>query len=49
MFELQTQVNKILSEDPDVDHYVSFIGSGGLGTGNTGSASSTLKPLPPAS
>jgi hydrophobe/amphiphile efflux-1 (HAE1) family protein len=47
MFRLQTRVNKILSEDPDIDHYVSFIGSGGFGTGNTGSAFISLKPLPP--
>jgi hydrophobe/amphiphile efflux-1 (HAE1) family protein len=47
MLHLQTRVNKIFSEDPDIDHYVSFIGSGGLGTGNTGSAFITLKPLPP--
>jgi hydrophobe/amphiphile efflux-1 (HAE1) family protein len=47
MRRLQTQVNGVLSADPDVDHYVSFIGSGGLGTSNTGSAFITLKPLPP--
>jgi len=47
MFRLQTQVNAILSEDPDIDHYVAFIGSGGLGTGNTGSGFLMLKPLPP--
>src|ERR1700722_17976011 len=47
MLRLQTQVNKIIADDPDVDHFVSFIGSGGLGTGNTGSAFVTLKPLPP--
>ncbi|HZU85281.1 MAG TPA: efflux RND transporter permease subunit [Polyangiaceae bacterium] len=47
MFELQTQVNAALSADPDVDHYVSFIGSGGQGTSNTGQAFVTLKPLPP--
>ncbi len=47
MLRLQTQVNTVLSEDPDVEHYVSFIGSGGFGTGNTGSAFITLKPLPP--
>jgi multidrug efflux pump len=47
MVRLQTQVNKILSGDPDVDHYVSFTGSGGQGTGNTGSAFITLKALPP--
>jgi hydrophobe/amphiphile efflux-1 (HAE1) family protein len=46
MLRLQTQVNQGLSEDPDVDHYVSFIGSGGFGTGNTGSAFITLKPPP---
>ncbi len=47
MFRLQTQVNKVLSSDPDIDSYVAFIGSGGMGTGNTGSAFITLKPLPP--
>jgi hydrophobe/amphiphile efflux-1 (HAE1) family protein len=47
MFRLQNQVNTILSADPDVDHYVSFIGSGGFGTGNTGNAFISLKPLPP--
>ncbi len=47
MFRLQTKVNKVLSEDPDIAHYVAFIGSGGFGTGNTGSAFITLGPLPP--
>ncbi|HEY4016674.1 MAG TPA: efflux RND transporter permease subunit [Polyangiaceae bacterium] len=47
MVRLATQVNKILSADPDIDHYVAFTGSGGFGTGNTGSAFITLKPLPP--
>jgi hydrophobe/amphiphile efflux-1 (HAE1) family protein len=47
MTQLQTQVNKILTADPDVDHYVAFIGSGGMGTSNTGTAFVTLKPLPP--
>ena len=47
MFRLQTEVNRIISEDPDIDHYVSFIGSGGFGTSNTGNAFITLKPLPP--
>jgi hydrophobe/amphiphile efflux-1 (HAE1) family protein len=47
MFRLQTLVNSVLSSDPDIDHYVAFIGSGGQGTGNTGSAFITLKPLPP--
>jgi len=47
MLRLQTTVNEVINADPDVDHFVSFIGSGGMGTGNTGSAFITLKPLPP--
>jgi len=47
MFRLQSEVNDILSKDPDIDHYVSFIGTGGFGTSNTGNAFITLKPLPP--
>jgi hydrophobe/amphiphile efflux-1 (HAE1) family protein len=47
MLQLQTRVNKIFSEDPDVEHYVAFIGSGGQGTGNTGSGFLMLRPLPP--
>ena len=47
MLRLQTQVNEILSADPDVAHYVSFIGSGGMGTSNTGNAFIELKALPP--
>jgi hydrophobe/amphiphile efflux-1 (HAE1) family protein len=47
MFQLQTRVNKIFSEDPDIEHYVAFIGSGGQGTGNTGSGFLMLKALPP--
>ena len=47
MLRLQTQVNQIIKDDPDVDHFVSFIGSGGMGTSNTGSAFVTLKALPP--
>jgi multidrug efflux pump len=47
MQRLQLQVNAIIVADPDVDHFVGFIGSGGLGTSNTGSAFITLKPLPP--
>jgi hydrophobe/amphiphile efflux-1 (HAE1) family protein len=47
MLRLQTQVNRVISDDPDVDHYVAFIGSGGFGQGNTGSAFITLKPSPP--
>ena len=47
MFRLQTRVNAVLSADPDIEHYVAFIGSGGFGTGNTGSAFITLKAKPP--
>ncbi len=47
MKRLQIQVNHVLSQDPDVAHYVSFIGSGGFGTSNTGNAFITLGPLPP--
>ncbi|MEO8801230.1 MAG: efflux RND transporter permease subunit, partial [Polyangiaceae bacterium] len=47
MFRLQSQVNADITSDPDIDHYVSFIGSGGFGTGNTGSAFIQLKPKPP--
>ncbi len=47
MVQLQAQVNKVLDADPDVAHYVSFTGSGGMGTTNTGSAFITLRPLPP--
>jgi hydrophobe/amphiphile efflux-1 (HAE1) family protein len=45
MMRLQTQVNAVLRDDPDISHFVSFIGSGGFGTGNTGSAFIELKPL----
>ncbi len=47
MARLQQQVNDVLDKDPDIDHYVAFIGSGGFGTSNTGSAFITLKALPP--
>jgi multidrug efflux pump len=47
MFRLQTKVNRVLSADPDIEHYVAFIGAGGQGTGNTGSAFISLRPLPP--
>ncbi len=46
MTRLQRQVNKVLDEDPDIDHYVSFIGSGGFGTTNTGRGFVMLKPKP---
>jgi multidrug efflux pump len=47
MTRLQRQVNKILDEDPDIDHYVSFIGSGGYNTSNTGRGFIMLKDKPP--
>jgi multidrug efflux pump len=47
MTRLQRQVNKVLDEDPDIDHYVSFIGSGGFGTTNTGRGFVMLKDKPP--
>ncbi len=47
MKHLAEKVNAVLDKDPDVDHYVAFIGSGGFGTTNTGNAFITLKPLPP--
>jgi hydrophobe/amphiphile efflux-1 (HAE1) family protein len=45
MMRLQTQVNGVIQDDPDIAHFISFIGSGGFGTGNTGSAFIELKPL----
>jgi hydrophobe/amphiphile efflux-1 (HAE1) family protein len=47
MLRLQLQVNKILSDEPAIDHYVSFIGSGGFGTTNTGRGFVMLKDKPP--
>jgi len=47
MKRLEMQVNEVLDADPDVAHYVSFIGSGGFGTGNTGRMFITLRSLPP--
>ena len=38
----QEVLNEVLAKDPDVDHFVAFIGSG-----NTGSAFISLRPLPP--
>jgi hydrophobe/amphiphile efflux-1 (HAE1) family protein len=46
MVQLQQQVNKVLDQDPDIDHYVSFTGSGGFGTSNTGRGFVMLKPKP---
>jgi hydrophobe/amphiphile efflux-1 (HAE1) family protein len=47
MMRLQLQVNKILSDEPAIDHYVSFVGSGGFGTANTGRGFVMLKDKPP--
>jgi hydrophobe/amphiphile efflux-1 (HAE1) family protein len=47
MLRLQSKVNRVLSADPDIEHFVAFIGAGGGGTGNTGSAFISLRPLPP--
>jgi hydrophobe/amphiphile efflux-1 (HAE1) family protein len=47
MARLQRQVNKVLGDDPDIDHYISFIGSGGFGTTNTGRGFVMLKAKPP--
>src|SRR5262249_44124446 len=47
MMRLQNQVNAILKQDPDIDHYLAFIGAGGTGTSNTGSVFISLKSLPP--
>ena len=46
MSRLQRQVNDVLGADPDIDHYISFIGSGGFGTTNTGRGFVMLKPKP---
>jgi hydrophobe/amphiphile efflux-1 (HAE1) family protein len=45
MERLQIAVDNVLDHDPDVGHYVTFIGSGGFGTGNTGRGFITLNPL----
>ena len=39
-------LNQVVQADPDVDHAVSFIGSGGGSTGNTGTMFISLKPRP---
>ena len=44
MTERQVKLNKIVHEDPDVDHFISFIGGG---AGNTGTMFLGLKPKPP--
>jgi multidrug efflux pump len=45
MERLQKQVNEVLDHEHDIAHYVTFIGSGGFGVGNTGRGFITLKPL----
>jgi hydrophobe/amphiphile efflux-1 (HAE1) family protein len=45
MKERQQKLNQVVHDDPDVDHFVSFIGSGGgSSTVNTGSVFIALKP-----
>ena len=44
MRDRQVKLNKIVHEDPDVDHFISFIGNG---TVNTGTMFMGLKPKPP--
>jgi multidrug efflux pump subunit AcrB len=47
MKERQERLNQVVRNDPDVDHFVSFIGGGGgSSTVNTGSAFIALRPLP---
>ena len=44
----QERINKILLEDPNIDHAIAFIGSGpAAGTTNTGTTFVTLKSIPP--
>ncbi|HEY4240119.1 MAG TPA: multidrug efflux RND transporter permease subunit [Kofleriaceae bacterium] len=45
MKERQEALNKILASDPDIDHFVSFVGGFGSGTANQGSFFVSLKPL----
>jgi multidrug efflux pump subunit AcrB len=44
MRERQYALEKVVEEDPDIDHVISFIGGGGGGTLNTGSMYIALKP-----
>jgi hydrophobic/amphiphilic exporter-1 (mainly G- bacteria), HAE1 family len=44
MRERQYALEKVVEQDPDVDHVISFIGGGGGGTMNTGSMFIALKP-----
>jgi multidrug efflux pump subunit AcrB len=47
MRDRQMKLNKVVHADPDVDHFISFIGAGGNGAGNTGTMFIGLKPKPP--
>jgi hydrophobe/amphiphile efflux-1 (HAE1) family protein len=42
----QEKLNAIVRKDPDVDHMIAFMGSGGASTGNTGTMFIGLKPKP---
>jgi len=44
MRERQEVVNAIVSQDPDIDHVVSFVGAANGSTGNTGTLFVALKP-----
>jgi hydrophobe/amphiphile efflux-1 (HAE1) family protein len=43
----QEALNEVVRADPDVDHFISFMGSGNGNTGNTGNMFISLKPSPP--
>ena len=45
MFERQEQINKVISADPAVHHFVSFIGGGAGSALNTGTAFMELNPI----
>ncbi len=44
MVKLQESVGKVISSDPDVENYASFVGANSGQTGNTGRMFITLKP-----
>jgi hydrophobe/amphiphile efflux-1 (HAE1) family protein len=46
MKERQEALNAVVRDDPDVDHFISFMGAGNGNTGNTGSMFIALRPLP---
>jgi hydrophobe/amphiphile efflux-1 (HAE1) family protein len=47
MRDRQQRVNAAVADDPDIEHYVSFIGGGGGSAGNTGTVFIALKSRPP--